>query len=161
MRAEPKPEELVAVVDSREQQPADMSPLRAIRGTLVTGDYSILGLENVVAVERKSLPDFLACCGRERERFEKEVQRLLGYPHRALVIETTWHELQAGNFARTQITANVATASVLSWIAQGLPCLLCGDHEQAGKAIAKLLFLAARRRWREARALIQSAETNS
>ena len=50
-----RPENLTAIVDSREQLPLDLSPLRTIRGTLATGDYSVQGLENIVAIERKSL----------------------------------------------------------------------------------------------------------
>jgi hypothetical protein len=38
-------------------------------------------------------------------------------------------------------------------MAAGVPFLFVGNHETAGKAVAKLLFLAARRRWREARGL--------
>ena len=48
-------ENLTAIVDLREQLPLDLSPLRTIRGTLATGDYSVQGLENIVAIERKSL----------------------------------------------------------------------------------------------------------
>ena len=83
-------EQLTCVIDSREQWPLDVSPLQTVKGTLPTADYTIQGLENFIAIERKNLDDLLGCCGRERERFEKEIQRLLGYPCRALVIETTW-----------------------------------------------------------------------
>lgn len=49
-------------------------------GTLRTGDYSVSGLVDQVAVERKSEADYLACVGVERERFDAAVQRLLAYP---------------------------------------------------------------------------------
>ena len=65
-----RPEQFTAIIDSREQNPLDVSPLQAITGTLVTGDYSIQGLESVIAIERKSLDDLLGCCGRERKRFD-------------------------------------------------------------------------------------------
>jgi len=58
--------------------------LRSVTGTLATGDYSIAELESVVAIERKSQADMLSCIGGERERFEREVQRLLSFPVRAL-----------------------------------------------------------------------------
>ena len=89
LAAKLSPEQIVAIIDTREQLPLDLSPLASIRGTLQTGDYSVRGLENVVAIERKSLDDLLACCGRERDRFEKEIQRLVAYPVRALVIEAS------------------------------------------------------------------------
>lgn len=154
-----KPEQVVAIVDSREQQPLDLSPLLVQRGTLVTGDYSVLGLHNVVSLERKSLPDLLACVGQHRGRFEREIQRLLAYPVRALVVEATWLELEAGNW-RSGVTPQAAIGSVFSWMAAGLPIVMAGDHERAGRYVAKLLFLAARRRWREARLLVGAATEN-
>ena len=53
--ADVSPTDLVAIVDSREQNPLDLQPLRQTIGTLATGDYSLRGLESVIAIERKSL----------------------------------------------------------------------------------------------------------
>ncbi len=47
------PEQVVAICDSREQLPLDLAPLAVEVGTLPTGDYSVKGLVNVVAIERK------------------------------------------------------------------------------------------------------------
>ena len=63
-------EGITAVVDTREQRPLDLTPLKSVPGTLATGDYSVRGLEHVVAIERKSLDDLLGCIGRDRARFE-------------------------------------------------------------------------------------------
>ena len=150
--AELRPEQVCAVVDTREQLPLDLSPLRMITATLATGDYSVVGLESVVAIERKSLSDLLACVGTERERFDREVQRLLAYPVRCLVGEATWPELERGEW-RSQVTPAAAIGSCLGWIGAGLPIILAGDHERAGRYVSRLLYTAARRRWREARAL--------
>jgi ERCC4-type nuclease len=146
------PEQITAVVDTREQTPLDLAPLATVTGTLATGDYSIRGLEHVVAIERKSLPDLLACVGRERERFDREVQRLLAYPVRVLLVESTWQEIEAGDW-RSEVTPQAALGSLLGWIAAGLPVVMCGDHERAGRYAARLMFTAARRRWRENHAL--------
>jgi ERCC4-type nuclease len=143
---------VTVVVDTREQLPLDLSPLRTISGTLTTGDYSVLGLESVVAVERKGLGDLLGCVGTERERFEREVMRLLAYPVRCLVAEATWQDLERGEW-RSKVTPQAAVGSVLGWIASGLPVIMAGDHERAGRCVSRLLFTAARRRWRELRAL--------
>src|ERR1700676_181303 len=96
--AELSPEAVTAIIDTREQTPLDLAPLRVELGTLATGDYSVAGLETIVAIERKSLPDLLSCIGQERERFDREVVRLLAYPVRALVVESTWSELEAGDW---------------------------------------------------------------
>ena len=151
--SEPKLENVIAVVDTREQKPLDLSPLQTVTKGLVTGDYSIRGLESIVAIERKGLGDLLSSIGTDRERFEREVQRLLAYPVRALVIESTWGELETGDW-RSKVTPQAAVGSCLGWIAAGLPVVMAGDHERAGKFVARLLFIVARRRWREARALV-------
>jgi ERCC4-type nuclease len=150
-----KSESITAVIDTREQTPLDLSPLATTTATLTTGDYSVFGLEHLIAIERKSLPDLLACVGKERGRFEREVQRLLAFPVRALVVQSSWAEIEMGQW-RTKVTPQSVTGSLLGWMAAGLPVLMAGDHARAGRHVSKLLFLAARRRWRENRNLIQS-----
>ena len=151
--AELKPEDVTAVIDTREQTPVDLAPLRVVPGTLATGDYSVLGLEHVVSIERKSAEDMNACIGRERDRFDREVQRLLAYPVRAIVVEAGWQFFERGEW-RGNITPNAAIGSLLGWVAAGVPIIMAGDHSRAGRFIGRLLFTAARRRWREARALL-------
>ena len=57
------------IIDSREQTPWDFTNgPECERGTLSTGDYSIKGLEDFIAIERKELEDFIGCCGRQRDR---------------------------------------------------------------------------------------------
>lgn len=146
-----KPEHVTALIDTREQNPLSLHPLAVEVATLATGDYSVRGLEHVIAVERKSLGDLLGCCGRERERFDREVQRLLAYPVRALVIEADWQDIERGEW-RSTLKPQHVSGSLVGWIARGLPVVLAGDHERAGLLVAKLLFTAARRRWRECEA---------
>lgn len=158
--AELRPEQVVAVVDSREQCPLDLTSLRTVTGTLVTGDYSIQGLEHVVVVERKSLGDLLACVGRERERFDREIMRLLAYPVRAVVVEASWEDLEHGEW-RGELRPDQVVGSVLGWNAAGVPVLPVGDRNRANRYITRILVTAARRRWREARALVQLAGETS
>jgi DNA excision repair protein ERCC-4 len=142
------PEQITAIIDTREQTPVDLKPLKSVRGTLATADYSIIGLEHIVAIERKSLADLIACIGRERERFEKEVHRLLAYPVRCLVVEACWPDIEQQRY-RGQVHPNAAIGSLLGWIAAGLPVIMAGDHHAAGRYISRLLYTAARRRWQE------------
>lgn len=146
-RSELKPEDLVAIVDSREQLPLELS-LKTQRGTLQTGDYSVLGLQHLIAVERKSLPDLVMCVGVERERFEKNIQRLLAYPTRALVVEASWSAIELGQY-RSQVTPNAIIGSLMSWVAMGVPVLFCPTRENAATMVSKLLYVAARKRYRE------------
>lgn len=151
------PESVIAVVDTREQQPLDLAPLRVESGTLASGDYSLRGLEHVIRIERKSLPDLIACCGVERERFDREVQRLLAFPVRILLVEATWADIEAGNW-RSKVTPEAAIGSLLGWIASGLQVELVGDHARAGRFASRVLYTVARRRYRELRTLFAAAE---
>ncbi len=148
-----KLEHLTAIIDTREQTPLDLAPLAMVRGTRTTGDYSLRGLEPVVAIERKSKDDLVACVGRERERFDKEVTRLLAYPVRALVVESTWQAIEMGEW-RSKVKPLQVEASLLGWAAHGLPVVMAGNHERAGRMVGRLLWIAARRRHEEARALM-------
>jgi ERCC4-type nuclease len=141
----------VALVDSREQKPLSLDmPCR--QTCLTTGDYSVVGLENHVAVERKSLEDLVGCVGRSRERFEREIQRLRAFETRAIIVEASWADLEAGGW-RGDVSAASVVGSVLGWIASGIPVLLVGSRERAAAAVTRLLFIAARRRFRELQAL--------
>lgn len=147
-RKELQPSDVTVVCDNREQLPFDLAPLKMIRGTLATGDYGISGLEDIAAIERKSIPDLLGVIGHGRERFDREVKRLLAYETRAIVVEGSWSSIEMKQY-RSQIDPNAAMGSILGWIAMGLPILFCGDRERAQRFTARLLFIAARRRWRQ------------
>ncbi len=105
------------IVDSREQNPLRFDSLPVRVGTLDTGDYSIAGLEHFIAVERKSLDDLLACIGRERDRFKRELQRLRAYRFRLLVVETDAAVLEAGDW-RSRLTPSHVLGSCAAWTAQ-------------------------------------------
>lgn len=83
---------MMILMDSREQRPFAFSGPRyegvAVEtGTLAVGDYSLAGLTDRVAVERKELSDLVQCLGRERERFERELQRGAALDAFAVVVE--------------------------------------------------------------------------
>lgn len=150
-----KPEMVTAIIDTREQTPLVLDPLKTISKALDTGDYGLLGLEHVVSVERKSIDDLLMCVGQERERFDREIQRLLGYPIRAVVVEGTITQIERGEY-RSKVHPNAAIGSIMSWQAKGITFLFCENHETAGRLTAKFLFSAARARYRESLPFLNS-----
>jgi len=132
------------VVDTREQNPLRFGNLPTVVVTLDAGDYSIVGLTHLVAVERKSVDDLLACCGRERERFKRELQRLRAYRFRVLVIEGDAGTLEAGQW-RSQLTPAHVLGSLAAWCAQyELPVWPGGSHDGAGRFVERFLYQAAR-----------------
>ncbi len=143
----------VIVVDSREQAPLRFENLPAEPGTLDTGDYSIRGLTHLIAVERKSLNDLLACVGRDRDRFKRELQRLRAYRYRLLVLEADAAALEAGVW-QSHVKPSHVLGSLAAWTAQyGLPVWLAGSHEAAGRFVEKFLYQSARAVAAEAQAV--------
>ena len=116
------------VCDTREQAPyafADLlcdardggGPLTipTVRGTLKSGDYSLVGFESRVACERKSLSDFYSTIGQGRDRFERELARLNEMEFAFVVIEATWEDVCTDPPPHTQLPPKTVFRSVLAW----------------------------------------------
>jgi len=89
----------VILIDSREQVPLKFSRLESRVETLATADYSVVGLSELFAVERKTVADFVSCCvGENRERFERELHRLRGYRFKRLLIVGSELEIQQARY---------------------------------------------------------------
>lgn len=132
------------LIDSREQRPFSFTGKRfedviTETGTLATGDYSISGLADLVAVERKSLDDLAQCLGKERERFERELVRARGLDAFAVVVEASFEDLARGRY-RSKLNPHSACQSVLSFSARlGIPFLFASSREGAEYATASFL----------------------
>lgn len=113
---------------------------------LKTGDYTILGMEDHISVERKSLEDFISCVGGERERFDREIERLKEFPVKAIIVEATLHDLLRGEW-RSQVTINAVLGSYIGWQCHGIPIILAGD--KCHDFIEWFLTIAAKRRMKE------------
>lgn len=143
-------EPLQITIDTREQHPylflpqvgAELAVL-SVKG-LKSGDYSLAGAEDRVAVERKSLDDFVSCCGRERDRFERELERLATMAAAAVVVEADYGAISAGRY-RSRIKAEAVLGSVAAWtVRYRIPFLLCGDRAGGEAMTWRLLRQFAR-----------------
>ena len=114
----PKP---TLIIDSMEQKPYTFKSFRkwfaAIeRRKLAAGDYSIAGLEDRVAVERKSLPDLFGCCSPygSREAFVRACERLSRLDFAAIVIEGSITKvLRAAEYSSMHPNAVLGTIQAL------------------------------------------------
>ena len=95
----PKP---IVLIDTREQDPL---PLYANhrnwiggekRVALKTGDYTVEGVERLLTLERKSLPDLVACTVTYRRRFLAVCRRLARFRWKAILVEATFEDLKEG-----------------------------------------------------------------
>jgi DNA excision repair protein ERCC-4 len=138
----------VILIDTREQAPLTFPGFASTRATLMTGDYSVVAdgvdLRDCAAIERKSVSDLLGCVGSQRQRFERELERLARLRFRALVIEATLRDVVAGTAGR-RLTPSQVVGSVLAWTFKyGVAPIFAGDRDSAAMVITNLLHHAAR-----------------
>ncbi len=124
------------IIDTREQNPFTFTGkyyegVELERGVLPTGDYSLAGLSDRIAIERKSLDDLLGCLTKHRGRFEAELNRARGLDVFAIVVEAGWQELAQGAY-RSRMKPHAACQSVMSFIVKyGHPFLFGGSRAAA------------------------------
>ncbi|HUT54374.1 MAG TPA: ERCC4 domain-containing protein [bacterium] len=122
---------ITVVIDTREQEPYTFDPQRitAIRRTLPAGDYSLAGHEGSVAVERKSLADFVSTVIRGRERFHKELKRLAEYEASCIVVEADLGDIIEGKYASGAHPNSVLGAAMSVIVDFKLPVFFCGSRQ--------------------------------
>ena len=96
------------IVDTREQNAyhfANIKPFAplVIYKALPTGDYSLEGYEDRIAIERKTLTDLFGSTGQGRERFEREFERLANFEYAALVVERNLDDIFKRTPAHSQM----------------------------------------------------------
>jgi hypothetical protein len=80
------------IADTREQTPWDFENYTVAHRKLDTGDYSIEGLEDVLAIERKRSVSEIANNISEK-RFDDVLSRLQNYKHKFILIECTLNNI--------------------------------------------------------------------
>ena len=99
---------------------------------LKTGDYTIAGLEDVVAVERKSITDLFSTLGQHRKRFEAEHSRLAAFRRAVVVIEATWLEILHWPPGGSRLNPKTVFRTALSWhVRYGVPWIVAEDRRFA------------------------------
>lgn len=117
--------------DSREQLPYsfDRWPVSVQVSGIPTGDYSINGFEDKIAVERKSLNDLVSCLmGKNRDRFEKELTRARSYQVFAVVIEANLFQIMGKQYHSVMNPDAVMQSITAFYIRYGVPFLFAGDR---------------------------------
>lgn len=92
------------VIDNREKKPYSFSPgIPTLRKKLLTGDYSIEGYENAIAVERKSLADFVNTVIHSQTNFSEELKRLSKMLCPLIIVEANAEDLWDKNKYKSKI----------------------------------------------------------
>jgi ERCC4-type nuclease len=86
------------IKDTREKEGYFFIPYQNCLGSvdqkLDTGDYSIVGLEDKICIERKGCVEELAInLGKQKGAFMDEIERMKSFPHKFIVLEFTAEDL--------------------------------------------------------------------
>jgi ERCC4-type nuclease len=110
------------------------------RRTLKEADFTTPALLGIAAIELKR-GDFPRAVGFDRERFDRELDRLRPYRWKCIVIANDLQRI----YRETQVHPHAILGSIASWYARyDVPCLFVGDDAAAARFIAGML-----RRWEE------------
>ena len=121
------------VIDTREQAEYSFA-CETVRRKLDAGDYSVVGLEHRVAVERKSLADFVHTVIHDAARFAAELQKLAGIDAASVVVEANLDDVLRGRHGDVlrsvdpQAVLGAALHIALHW---RVPVYWCGSRQAA------------------------------
>ena len=142
----PKP---IVLVDTREQWPFEFTNVpnwieHTKNKKLAVGDYSIEGMEDQIALERKTLTDLITTLTQHRKRFLKLCEKLAKYRWRALLIEATYEDIKSPYYdLNTQAHPNAISGSLDALEARfGIPviytsCYRLLSEEKAASWLSK------------------------
>jgi ERCC4-type nuclease len=90
----------VVLIDTREQLPYSFDAYGNWIGgtaltTLNTGDYSIQGMQDLIALERKTLNDVVRSLMADRGRFLRMIDRMGSFKYKCLLIEASRQEVKS------------------------------------------------------------------
>jgi ERCC4-type nuclease len=104
------------------------------------------GIEACVAVERKTLDDFVSTVIRQRVRFRRELCKLAGYRAACVVVEAGLLEVLQGRY-RGGAHPNAVLGSALSiTLDYRIPVFFCSSRQAACQFVQAYL-LGAHARW--------------
>jgi ERCC4-type nuclease len=135
----------VAVVDTREQNPLSF---RRFRGwfakvehrALPLGDYSVKGMEDSCAVERKDLADLICSFTTNRAVFISRLRRMAEMQHSLLVVTSSLTEIKS-EYPYRGASPNRITQSLIAVLTGlRLPFICTDTHELGEEIVASYLY---------------------
>lgn len=121
------------VIDTREQEPYGFTCAVNNR-KLDAGDYSVDGFEDQVAVERKSLSDFVHTVIHDFQRFAAELQKLASMRAACIVVEANLDDVMRGlasDKLRSVSPRAVLGAALHIAVRYRIPIYWCGSRQTA------------------------------
>jgi len=139
---------MIIVCDTREKTPLKFRKSKHLEGverqTLKTGDYSIKGFEELVALERKNPLDLFGSLGKGHKRFKKELGRALEMDYFAIIIEAPFNVIRDKEFEGSyysQMRGDVIIKILYTIkFKYGIDIIFCNGRKEASSIVRNLLF---------------------
>lgn len=137
-------DKLKIVIDTREQKGWTFNPKQVdvVRRALWAGDYSVVGLEREIAIERKSLGDFVQTVIHDWLRFRKELIRLSGYQLAVIAVEATVLQVEHHEYESEASPASVLGRANSIVVDHGIPVMWWGNRITAANLAHQMLLMA-------------------
>lgn len=138
----------IIIVDTREKQPYKFKKSDSCAGMKVEkldfGDYQVEGHPNLICIERKkSVNELYGNLGKNRKRFEAELQRMVdaGCKFRYIIIEDYYSSIFKNPFSimKPIVVFESITALELKY---GVHFIFCGNRKMAHRIARSFLIKA-------------------
>jgi ERCC4-type nuclease len=103
---------------------------------LETGDYSVKGGTDLLAIERKSLNDLLNCSGNDRERFMDQMRRLKNYRCKFLIVEADEQDIADGIYESRVHPASVLGTLMTVQVRWGINVIHANGQRDAARRVS-------------------------
>lgn len=134
--------DLVIIIDTREQRPYFFPEFTTAPAALPAGDYSIQGWEKLIAVERKTLSDYIGSISQGRKRFMRELQKLQSYWYACIVVEANMEDIFNNDY-RSKMNQNAVIGTTISiYLRYGIPTYFC-SHRIGGRQFTERFLIKA------------------
>jgi DNA excision repair protein ERCC-4 len=137
-RAKPKPRPYV-LIDTREQRPLRFAPELGVDcgvASLPTGDYSVRGFTHLIALERKSVADLIGTLTKGRERFEAELDLLTQFRWKAILVEGSRGDVEAGIYRSLATPQSIMGSLRAIWMRWNVPTFWLDSPEGCAREVA-------------------------
>ncbi|HOC93368.1 MAG TPA: ERCC4 domain-containing protein [bacterium] len=130
---------MIIVVDTREKDEYTFGDISTIPQKLDAGDYSVAGLEDRVAIERKSIDDFVGTVIYQKERFHNELCALARMDFAAIVVEASLTDILEHRYKSGVRPVSVIGAAVAVIVEYRVPIIFAGNRQLACHVTQSLL----------------------
>ena len=125
---------MIIIIDTREPlKTAYAFSQPTARKMLSAGDYSIQGYENKIAIERKTLDDFIQSVTKNKKRFYKELSRLAVYDFACIVVEGNINDVTEHDYKSLATPQSIRGQAIAIYLDFNIPVFWLADRQHSAE----------------------------